>query len=383
MAFDLLYIKAGLLGVCLLGWVITVLVDHTRVRYRFFSILGLSIYLVFGLVLANSGSINSPPGLLKVVQVELFWPLIFFLILYYLELPDKLIDFWLVSALVIIVCHITLMYAILFFFGIESYIDFAKISSFGAKSGIASKDSFAPGFTIPGLMSLPLLIPYYFFSRRFMPVKAPLEFSFAVMVIFVAVMSFRNFVIFTAFASILIYYGWGVLVGKSKQLIFSCAAGLAAVVLTLTVMPESFWDLLQDNLARSNNEVRRLQAESLLNSFEQNPLFGAGLGQPLSDIKRSVVAPWSYELTYHAILSQRGAIGFLGTLTIFGGVLLLHLFKIKPHQRDFYSGYFFALLFLFLANATNPYFGRFDGVFLILLGLLAQRSDKTDLHLQR
>ena len=80
MAFDLLYVKAGLLGVCLLGWVVTVLVDHTRVRYRFFSILGLSIY--FGIwvgSLANSGSINSPPGLLKVVQVELFWPLIFFL----------------------------------------------------------------------------------------------------------------------------------------------------------------------------------------------------------------------------------------------------------------------------------------------------------------
>ena len=52
----------------------------------------------------------------------------------------------------------------LFLFGIESYVDFAKkFHLFGAKSGIASKESFAPGFTIPGLMSLPFLIPYYFF----------------------------------------------------------------------------------------------------------------------------------------------------------------------------------------------------------------------------
>ena len=148
-----------------------------------------------------------------------------------------------------------------------------------------------------------------------MPIKAPLEFAFAVAVIIVCHV-FSKFCDFHSICLNSYLLLLGCISGELQASFFMCWSACGVYFDTNSNARVFFWDLLQDNFARSNNEVRRLQAESLLNSFEQHPLFGVGLGQPLHDIKRSVVAPWSYELTYHAMLSQRGAIGFFGNIGV-------------------------------------------------------------------
>ena len=234
------------------------------------------------------------------------------------------------------------------------------------------KISLRPGFTVPGLMSLPFLIPYFVLSRNF-SFSQPLQLLYLVLVVFVALASLRNFLILSTISSLLIYVLWGSMV-RSRLYVLSIFMGVPLLFFALVMfLPLNIVDMFIENFGASNNEVRRLQSEALLSSFEQAPYFGIGVGMPLTDLTRSIVSPWSYELSYHAILAQRGAVGFIGASLILSVPLLLQAVRVKFGRRDFFSGYF-CFSVLLLANATNPYFGRFDAIFLLLLGLFVPQG---------
>jgi len=89
MTFDLLYVKVGLIGISLCGWALSTIVETETVSYKRIPILYLSCYLLFVLILASVSSFASPIGLAKIIQVEIFWPVIFFILLTYLEVSDE------------------------------------------------------------------------------------------------------------------------------------------------------------------------------------------------------------------------------------------------------------------------------------------------------
>ena len=381
MAFDLLYVKAALIGICLCGWALSTIVGTETVSYKRVPILCLSCYLLFVLILASVSSFASPIGLTKIIQVEIFWPVIFFILLTYLEVSDRLINLWLTTALFLIVCHIFGMYFSLIFFGFEGYVQFMEVTSFGAKAGaVASnpdQDILRAGFTTPGLMSLPFLIPYYIFSRQFSLRQSPMEFFLLLLVVLVAMVSLRNFVIIATVLTLLLWLLWWGSFRSARGLPHLAVLVLGLSTLVVMFIPIELLDFYTENFAGSNNAVRSTQSVVLLAEFEEHPFWGIGLGMPASDLIRNQMSPWSYELSYHAALAQRGAIGFFFMISTFVTILIAQTLRVKFSRRDFFFGYALGLAFLLLANATNPYFTRFDGVFLLILGLFARRSTTT------
>ena len=112
--------------------------------------------------------------------------------------------------------------------------------------------------------------------------------------------------------------------------------------------------------------ARYVQFFSLMNLFWQNPIFGAGFGANASII-RSIDSPFSYELTYVALLAKLGIIGAI-ILTV---TMLLWIANLMRHSRNSISiaGLVIATL---LMTATNPYLINLVGMsiaaFLISLG---------------
>jgi len=275
------------------------------------------------------------------------------------------------------------MYFSLIFFGPEGYVQFMEFTSFGAKAGAVAnnpeQDIFRAGFTTPGLMSLPFLIPYYIFSRKFSLRQSPMELLLLLLLLFAAMISLRNFVILTTVLTLLLLLLWWGLfqLANRRSLMVTLVLGLC--ILVVTFIPIELFDFYIENLnaSSSNNTVRSTQSIVLLSEFEKHPMWGIGLGMPANELIRNQMSPWSYELTYHAALAQRGIIGFLGMVVTLVTILIAQALRVKFSRRDFFFGYALGLAFLFLANATNPYFTRFDGVFLLILGLFARRSTTT------
>jgi hypothetical protein len=117
--------------------------------------------------------------------------------------------------------------------------------------------------------------------------------------------------------------------------------------------------------------VRGQQARALVAGWMENPLLGAGHGAPAFGSIRSELTPWNYELHYFALLYQTGIIGI--------GAYGASIFWIywKGAQVIQSGGYLSALMVaclvgmtsVLIANATNPYLARFDGMWAIFLPL--------------
>lgn len=119
----------------------------------------------------------------------------------------------------------------------------------------------------------------------------------------------------------------------------------------------------------SGENVRLDQRTALLNGWYDNFLFGAGTGVNASVVRNDI--PGVYELSYYAILFERGLIGgllYFGLLIV-PVVWTIKLVK-KCKKRDFsvfLLSYAVCYISLLIANATNPYIGAFDFMWVLFL----------------
>jgi O-antigen ligase len=108
-----------------------------------------------------------------------------------------------------------------------------------------------------------------------------------------------------------------------------------------------------------------------VHGWYEHPIVGAGLGAKAADSIRSDERPWEYELYYLALLYQTG---LLGLLAYVAGVAWIFWQGLRIIKSDRAEGYLVLPVLvgsacLLLANATNPYLPRFDGLWAIFLPL--------------
>lgn len=116
---------------------------------------------------------------------------------------------------------------------------------------------------------------------------------------------------------------------------------------------------------------RREQYHALLAGWMENPILGAGHGMPAFGSIRSPESRWNYELYYFALLYQTGLVGFTAYAA---GILWIFWMGVRVIRA---GGYLSALMVACLvgmssflvANATNPYLARLDGIWTIFLPL--------------
>lgn len=118
-----------------------------------------------------------------------------------------------------------------------------------------------------------------------------------------------------------------------------------------------------------SGSTRGAQFSVLLNEWLERPLFGHGHGAVVSGHVRNAEQPWTFELSYNALLFQ---VGLLGTLVYLVGILWIFATGIKIMRRSpQFAAYLLPLLsglacFL-IVNATNPYLQKFDYLWTVFL----------------
>lgn len=116
---------------------------------------------------------------------------------------------------------------------------------------------------------------------------------------------------------------------------------------------------------------RRQQAIALFRGWLEKPLLGAGLGASALGSIRSETTPWAYELSYLMLLYQTGLAGFAaytaGVVWIF--VLGLRIVREGGPLGRMMIPMLVGCSGLLIANATNPYLGKFDGMWMLFLPL--------------
>jgi len=133
----------------------------------------------------------------------------------------------------------------------------------------------------------------------------------------------------------------------------------------------------QDNYS---SYTRYLVFNSLIDVWINNPIFGGGYGEH-GDIIRNTQMPWSYELTYVALLVQIGLIGMiLYTLAVFWTIWQL-IIIIKDGNKKYLQISFSVLIgfisFL-IAASTNSYLTKFDYLWIIFIPILIVNIYKYD-----
>ena len=105
-------------------------------------------------------------------------------------------------------------------------------------------------------------------------------------------------------------------------------------------------------------ELRRQQADLLLDGFFDSPLLGDAQGRVSQQIVRSEERPWEYELQYHLLLYRNGLLGAALYVTALGiGIneLRRRWSQLDRETRQVTIGAIGAATGMLIANATNPY----------------------------
>lgn len=346
------------------------------------------ITIFFSFIFMLNGLINNTPGATKVVTVMTLWPILWMLIISSIQNKDilnKINKVFIYSTYFIISYTI---YFVLVQFAIvpnELFINIYPVN----KSGMGYYDGVIETSLLV-FASLLFLIPYLIASihldvklnktKLFMLIlgifvlimsgrRALVVVSlFSIFLIFLIKLNFKNYKIKYIFKKNKKIYGYVILVMFSMLIIL-----INTNFISIDAMIERFSSGFDFANAQSDGAYARyLQFYSLLDGWSKAPIFGNGLGA-VADVLRSDETPWAYELSYNALLFHTGIVGILvyglATLWIMWQLLLI----IKSNDIYFIKIAFptlIGMISFLIGNATNPYLGKFDFMWVIFIPVM-------------
>ena len=125
------------------------------------------------------------------------------------------------------------------------------------------------------------------------------------------------------------------------------------------------------NLSSGTSEdviIRKAQYISMMDEWSNTPLIGTGLGEVASYI-RNADQPWTYELSYVALLYHTGFIGFF---IYSAGILWVYIQSYFVLRHDEKLGMYLGPVLIgttcfLIGNASNPYLEKYDYLWVVFL----------------
>lgn len=152
----------------------------------------------------------------------------------------------------------------------------------------------------------------------------------------------------------------------------------------------SFFSTSQVGVNDNGSLLRTEQINDLIRTWTWKPMLGWGEGANSLNIIRSNVSG-SYEMTYFALLMQRGLVGT--AVFIFNIWLIVKQLFVAAKQssllkkKELYFSTLVGFISILFANATNPTIQSFDGLFLfffpVCVGVFATVKQTDDVATER
>lgn len=332
------------------------------------------LYMLCGLVSICYGMILNNPAPHKYIPVYVFWPILF---TYFSFLIDKKYFY---SLLKVIKYYLTVILVT----GILACIVF-NLSLMQVEEFMGYNSAIRPGYPIVGIMGpsvTSMIFWYFFYFTRFLlnkDVGLTDRINLILGIIYILMTSrrilFLNFFLVFVFIVLLIpFVKKGIQKTEMKRMF---KKRIGAIMLTVFVlMGAAYWLGLFDFSAigdfltktgEASDTPRLLQSEALIEGWMESPFVGNGSGVNASVVRSET--PGTYELSYLAMLFERGIIG---TVIFFLMYLVLMVWSIRCLKKDAINltdtfALIIALNLFMLANATNPYLNAFDYMWFLFI----------------
>jgi hypothetical protein len=380
-------LKAGLLllacSVALLG----MLFGFFKInKAAFFAILAVTSV---GLLYSFHGLLNGAPGAVRVLTVYFLWPWVFLLLSVYLSHDRSLEVFFkvLIASLIFII-----IYSFLFLGTKAGVVPGSLYFELDQGQRVGFYDGFIE-YNLYSISSLLFLVPlaiHFYYIKLKLPRRKHTYFWLALIlasIILTFLSGRRAMLLVFMLIPIIILAEWFLFSGlkklpkKIRRLSKSPGSYVLAIFLFLIAFGlldhlgfnlTKFWAMFSDGFNFKSGEStseRTLQFFSLIHGwFDSSILFGAGNGSTV-DVVRSTKIAWAYELTYVYLLFSTGLVGFLFYFFWFGyGLLRIRQsLKKRPDLKVYVLPMMTGVFSLTTAAATNPYFGKFDYLWIIML----------------
>lgn len=377
----IVFLLLALTGVVVLGIYSKKLIWSERTLMACF------LLATFGLVNSLHGELNSAPGAFRVLTVMTVWPILFAILSTMLNRPNaiRMLIFTLTITLLVLVA-----YSFLFLGNMSGVVPDALYFELDQGQAIGFYDGTVE-YSLHSISSLLFLIPFWVHYLLILnrTDKAKIIHWIVLFVgLFLCVLTGRRAVQLVVLMSPFIVMATEAMVGSGLRRGLSLfkfffiwryasfliigAIGLtfvfASIEIRLDALVEEF--MLGFNFSEFSSAVERVnQFYSLINSwFNGNLLIGAGNGSH-TDYLRSAHMPWAYELSYVYLLFSTGVVGVLFYFGWFGwGLMRIRNALIyRPDMRIYVLPLITGVFGLAIGAASNPYFQKFDYLWILLL----------------
>lgn len=391
MVLKLLYIKTFLFLLVFFIVIIGNLKDGRLSLHR--SIMLWTIFLTaVSLIFSLIGLLKGAPGALKQAQVYAFWPIVYIILISGVTRLKDFVEFR--NVLIFSTIFIGVYGCIFVLTELKLIPQLIDLNFFNEeKVGFGLHDGYIE-ISFMGLNSLPFLIP---FTISALAIHNPKEqnifprkwlwIALILGLIVVIASGRRAILLVTALSPVLILIFSFIQHGKFSQINKKNILSLVVVTALFTLVLlfylnikyninfSTLYGMVKEgfdfgSVTNKSASIRRDQFSALMSGWSESPLFGAGHGASPGYI-RDHERPWSYELYYVALLYQVGIVGFF---IYSAGIIWIFSKGLKILKRDFsYAQIMLPVLVgmscYLIANATNPYLVRFDGIWVVFLPL--------------
>lgn len=350
---------------------------HVKVLYLFTISVTSSIFFILW------GLMNDAPGALAVSTVYVIWPLVFAFLIGLtrdIRIYEALLKTVVIGAMISAMMGIGLVVDQIFGLGLNlQELLKGQGASVGISSGVVSYALYNVStivYAFPFIVSIFILGKETSIFRGWWKPICILALCLCALAILV---SGRRALMLTSALSPFVAYAIAKVAGVRTRLgslivKFSPLAFIAAIFLVprlgldISTMTSNFMAGFQWS-EDPDASIRAEQARVLLDGWMERPFLGHGLGASAGQVIRDDAQPWAYELTYLALLFQTGIIGIIIYVSLIFSIYYYSIGIIRKNKQA--ARYFIppltALACFLIANATNPYLGKFDYLWTIFL----------------
>lgn len=335
------------------------------------------VYILMNTFSMSYGLIRGNPAPLAYFNVYFLWPIAYFILV-------TLVNRHIFNKMIVVMRYSLLL---ILCFGIIAfvYLNVNFIKSGDLFGYVATIRSGFPFIAISGGATTNVIYLYFFFlSIILIDYKTASVIDYINLflgVLFIFFTSRRALMLDFAFSFVLIVFFYPFLRRTDKRVMLNSYRRVSFILFLFTVIIgwivltfelfdfKEIENFVSDAFGKDKNDPRINQAISLIDGWQEAVFWGNGSGVN-AEVVRSEI-PGTYELSYLAMLFERGLIGFI--IFIFQYVLL-NYWGIKQLKREFFSKYLLAsmvaLNLFMLANASNPYLMAFDHIWVLFITLI-------------
>lgn len=366
-------IKAVLLAIIL----VYVFFGKYDVRFSKKVFLWVLVYILMNTFSMSYGLIRGNPAPLAYFNVYFLWPIAYFILV-------TLVNRHIFNKMIVVMRYSLLLILCL---GIIAFV-YLNVNFIKSGDLFGYVATIRPGFpfiAISGGATTNVIYLYFFFlSIILIDYKTATVIDYINLflgVLFIFFTSRRALMLDFAFSFVLIVFFYPFLRRTDKKVMLNSYRRVSFILFLFTVIIgwivltfelfdfKEIENFVSDAFGKDKNDPRINQAISLIDGWQEAVFWGNGSGVN-AEVVRSEI-PGTYELSYLAMLFERGLIGFI--IFIFQYVLL-NYWGIKQLKREFFSKYLLAsmvaLNLFMLANASNPYLMAFDHIWVLFITLI-------------